>query len=397
MKLVIYHNVIAPYKKRFFEAICRHFPGHVTLFTSSKQRRLRTEWGEQEIDAPNLEIKRLPAINRRGIGWYNPSIFYQILRADFDVLMTGDYHFASALLSTWAAKIKDKPCALYTVATRRSSLFEPDSGPVRRLLDKVYQTVFVEEIIERTITCYDSYLTPSETSIEHLLGYGIDEDRIVQVYNPVDTEKFNPATAPEEEFARHASAHDFIICYVGRLVEEKGLHTLLDAINQIEKDICVLIAGNGPLDSELRNHVREDNLDEQVQFLGYVPHGRIPGLHPVSELFVLPSQPKETNVEQFPNALLEAMASGLPAVTFDIEGGIKEIHVDGVTGTKASELSADSLAGAIERALQGEKEQFGRNARERIVENFSADSIGKVYADELARLATESRTETVRK
>lgn len=396
MKLAIYHNVIAPYKKPFFEAICRHFPGSVTLFTSSNRRRWRTEWGEQEIDAPNLEIKRLPAINRRGVGWYNPSIFYQILRADFDVLMTGDYHFASALLSTWAAKIRGKPCALYTVATRRPSLFEPDSGPIRRFLDGAYQTVVVEEVIERTITRYDSYLTPSETSIEHLLGYGVDEERIVQVYNPVDTEKFSPATAPDEEFARHASAHDFTLCYVGRLVEEKGLHTLLDAVDRTERDICVLIAGKGPLDSALRDHVREDNLEAQVQFLGYVPHDRIPGLHAVSDLFVLPSQPKETNVEQFPNALLEAMASGLPAVTFDIEGGIKEIHVDGVTGTKASELSADSLADAIERAVQGEREQFGRSARERIVEKFSPDSIGKVYADELARLATESRTEAVR-
>ncbi|WP_197427641.1 glycosyltransferase family 4 protein [Haloarcula sp. CBA1122] len=384
MELAIYHNVIAPYKKPFFRAICEHFPGTVTLFTSSASRPRRSEWGEQDIQAENLNIRRLPAVETRGLQWYNPSISYHMLTHDYDVLMTGDYFFISSILSTWAARLRNIPCALYSVATHKPHFADPGGSLAGRLADDLYQTTVFDRVIKPTVRQYDLYFTPSSTSRRHLVSLGADPRQISKVYNPVDTEKFSPSSKPSQE-----SDDTMTLCYVGRLVPEKGLHNLIQAIAMLDCEVSVLIVGDGELRSELERQASQRGVADRITFFGRLPHDEIPSIHARSDAFVLPSLPEETNFEQFPNALLEAMASGLPTVTYDIAGGIQEIHTDGVTGTKASKLTPSSLADAIERLFEDDHETYGQNARQHILDQFSPNTVGKQYADALVNLATE--------
>lgn len=394
MKLAIYHNVIAPYKVPLFKAICENWSGEVLLYTSSEIRNARPEWGEQSISADNLDIRHLPGISAPGIGWYNPTLFPRLLSADFDVLMTGDYHFLSSVLATHAAVIRDKPCVLYTVATRRSNVCNPDKSTLHRYLNTVLQYgTGRAPIIYRTLTKYDAYITPSETSITHLTNNGVDRELINQIYNPVDTQKFAPERGRESRYRQLTTGTGPVLCFVGRLVPEKGLEYLLGALAVCETDVTVLVAGDGPSKAKLHEQATEYGVSQDVHFLGHVPHRQIPEVHAVADGFVLPSVPTSSNVEQFPNALLEAMASGLPGVTFDIEGGIKEIHNDGITGTKASNITVDSLASAVDRLFSSDYKVFSANAREKIVQEFAPEIIGQQFVATLeqAERASHSR------
>lgn len=390
MKLAIYHNVIAPYKVPFFEAICDQWPGEVTLFTSSNLRNSRQEWGEQTISANNLSITRLPAIRGPGIGWYNPTIFPRLLRANFDILLTGDYHFLSSVLATWAARVQKKPVALYTVATKRSVVCSPTKSWFHKYLNTFMQYgTGRAPIIYRTLRSYDCYITPSDKSVNHLTDCGVSRENMSKIYNPVDTDKFSPRSAEEQSPLTSLTKEVPTLCYVGRLVPEKGLNHLIEAIKLTESNPNLRIVGDGPIRNDLESKVDECGLQEDIEFLGRVPHDEIPSIHDTADAFVLPSVPTENNVEQFPNALLEGMSSGLPAITFDIAGGIEEIHTNGHTGVKANSITSTSLAKAIDDLFDMDCENLGKNARNRIMNDYSPESIGRQYVSELTRTIEE--------
>lgn len=378
-KLLIYHNLIAPYKVVFFKNIALQFPGKVKILTSSK-KWVKKEWRKYEIPASNLTIKRIPGGNLLpGIYWYNPTIFPRVLKEDFNILMTGDYHFLSSLLATKAAKIRGKPVALYTVKTKFSQ-FELNPS-----IDHLLTVSLIRDLIRE----YDLYITPSETSVSHLMEMGVKKEKIVKIPNPVDINKFNPQVKAKKKFQEYKESDVPILCYVGRLSKAKGIHYLIKAVAKSNLEMKVVIVGEGKEKKELINLCKQYGLEERISFLGQLPHYLIPKIHAISDVFVLPSIPTKHNVEQFPNALLEAMASALPCVTFDIKGGIKEIHKAGITGKKAKKISVSSLSNTIEELLSEDYLKYGRNARKRIVKKFSPQKVGSMYSNALMKVIRE--------
>ncbi len=132
-------------------------------------------------------------------------------------------------------------------------------------------------------------------------------ERSAVILNPVNDEFYSieRSTAPEN------------IVAVGRLEPQKNFSLLLDAFSGISKDFPeekLLICGEGPLHSELEEHAQELGLSSRVDFLGNVSD-----IKPVlakAEVFVLSS-----DYEGLPNALMEAMAAGVPCVSTDCPCG----------------------------------------------------------------------------
>jgi glycosyltransferase involved in cell wall biosynthesis len=108
----------------------------------------------------------------------------------------------------------------------------------------------------------------------------------------------------------------FVLGYVGRFVEEKGLDQLLlalDQINQVPWEL--LLIGSGPFEAALREQVgRMRDSNGRVHFIGYVPHDETPRWLSSLDVLVLPSQTRKNWKEQFGRVLLEAMACGTPVV-----------------------------------------------------------------------------------
>jgi glycosyltransferase involved in cell wall biosynthesis len=108
----------------------------------------------------------------------------------------------------------------------------------------------------------------------------------------------------------------FVLGYVGRLVEEKGLDKLLLALDQLKQVPWeLLLIGSGPFEAALRQKVdRMRDGHGRVHFIGYVSHDETSRWLSSLDVLVLPSQTRQNWKEQFGRVLLEAMACGTPVV-----------------------------------------------------------------------------------
>jgi glycosyltransferase involved in cell wall biosynthesis len=153
--------------------------------------------------------------------------------------------------------------------------------------------------------------------------YKLDEDRVEMIPHGVDTDWFYPR---DENYSAVAE-EKITLLYVGRLGARKGLDLALRALHEADnEDIEFVIAGTGRHNESLRDSVQQLDIDEQVQFLGYVPEEELPVLYSSADVFVLPSR-----YEGFGLVLLEAMACGTPVIGADA-GGIPTVIQNGVDG-----------------------------------------------------------------
>jgi glycosyltransferase involved in cell wall biosynthesis len=175
----------------------------------------------------------------------------------------------------------------------------------------------------------------------------------------VDESLFRPQQQPEL-MARHGlQSEDFVIGFVGRFVEEKGLLTLVDALGQLPHQPqfwkCLLL-GRGPLKAVLEAKVAELGLGDRVIWVESVPHDDVPRYINLMSTLVLPSETTYrfktmTSVgwkEQFGHVLIEAMACQVPVVGSD-SGEIPHVIKD--AGLVFPEGQAEELADRLQQLL----------------------------------------------
>ncbi len=212
-----------------------------------------------------------------------------------------------------------------------------------------------------------------EKIIQH---YHVDESRIRIVPNGVDTQRFKPPSDRSSLRALYGLKEEPCILFVGSLVPRKGLSYLIDAAREITghtPNVKFLVAGDGPLKKSLTKTVSEKGLKENFEFIGRVNEENLAGLYGCVDVFVLPSIQEGQGI-----VLLEAQASGLPVVAFDVSG-VKEAMVDKETGLLAMPGSSGDLAAALLKII-GDKElcnRMGSNGRRFVEENYTWDISAK--------------------
>jgi colanic acid/amylovoran biosynthesis glycosyltransferase len=171
-----------------------------------------------------------------------------------------------------------------------------------------------------------------------------------------------------------------------RLVEKKGHEHLLQAVRALrERGVAVRvdIAGDGPLGPALRQQVADLGVDDDVVFLGTVPHDELLRRMGTAEwdAVVLPSVITESGeLEGIPVSLIEALARGVPAVGTDA-GGTPEL-LGGGAGILVPPADPDALAEALESLASDAKLRagLGRAGRARVEERFDVDRIASELA-----------------
>jgi len=153
--------------------------------------------------------------------------------------------------------------------------------------------------------------------------------RVRVLGNGIDLPASSSLTPPPRQFL-----------FVGRLVEQKDLGTLIDAVRAVPEAECVLV-GDGPLRAGLESRAR----GAAVRFLGAQPHDRIPALLAASRALVLCSR-----WEGVPNVVLEALAHGRPVIATPV-GAVADLVQDGVNGRLIPIGDAAALAGALREML----------------------------------------------
>ncbi len=181
-------------------------------------------------------------------------------------------------------------------------------------------------------------------------------DRITVIPNYVDTDVFAPSEVQR----------DIDLLFIGRLVPQKNLTVLLDAIQGM--DLQTLIIGSGSLEHELRAKALELGVD--ITWKSNILNNELPAYLNRAKIFILPSL-----YEGHPKTLIEAMACGRPVIGMDMPG-VREVIHDGETGCLCGTAPED-IRRSIKKLLSSEAlcKTLGRNSRKFAVSNYSIEQI----------------------
>jgi len=207
--------------------------------------------------------------------------------------------------------------------------------------------------------------------------------RLVELGCPHDKIRLNRTSVPTDAFPymeRPTSTDkEWILVQTSRLIPKKGLQDSLHAFaafSEKHPSSKFILAGEGPLRDELEELAQRLGIRDKVEFTGFLSQEELREIYSKSHLFLHPSRTTEAkDQEGVPNAMLEAMATGLPVVATR-HGGIPEAVPDGEAGILVPERSPDQLAAAIEKVLSDREtwHRFSEQAAETVRERFSPEA-----------------------
>ncbi len=189
----------------------------------------------------------------------------------------------------------------------------------------------------------------------------------------VDPDLFHPPAGRDPERV-------FTIGVAGRLVTEKGVDIVLEALARLSGRWRLRIAGEGPERRALERMARDLRIDERVQFDGAIPNMQMPAYLRELDALVLASRTRPRWKEQFGRILIEAMATGV-AVAGAASGEIP--NVIGDAGLVFPEGDVAALSAALSRLLHesGLREALGRAGRQRVLQHYTQAQIAAATVD----------------
>ena len=210
-----------------------------------------------------------------------------------------------------------------------------------------------KSIEQRVLKKSDSIVTLSEYTREKLeREYGLNPSKVNVIPGGVDLERFRPATDKAQIRVQLGFPQDkFFLLTVRNLVPRMGLENLISAFKIVQhgqKDIFLVVGGEGPLDTPLREQARRCGVSDSVRFAGYIPDQDLSSYYQMADLFILPT----TELEGFGLVTVEALASGLPVLGTPV-GGTREILTRLGTDYLFEDSSPQSMARGILKALNG--------------------------------------------
>lgn len=241
-----------------------------------------------------------------------------------------------------------------------------------------------------TLRRADFLVGRSAEAVEHLRAKGYTGPAAV-VPNAVDTALFRPLD--RAECRRALGLSGFVAGYIGRLVEEKGLADMVDALPCCPPDVTLLFVGEGPYRDALERRVQEANLTHRVRFLPGRPLAELPQVMNALDTLVLPSRTTPRWKEQFGRVIIEANACGTPVVGSD-SGAIPEVI--GEAGLVFPERSPAALAAALSalRADPARARAMGEAGRRQAEERYNwtrvAERMREVYSSVLGAAPREN-------
>jgi glycosyltransferase involved in cell wall biosynthesis len=230
----------------------------------------------------------------------------------------------------------------------------------------------------------DVYLPVSPSLVDACVAAGVPRGRIQQVPNGVDVARFHPAESNDRRNLRNALGippDRPVVLFVGFFSQEKQPQLLVDAwlrlqCNPATASTLVLIGATRStyfeIDDRLAGQIRDSARQAGVAdcLMLVEPTSQIDEYFRAADIFVLPS-----SREGLPVVLLEAMASGLPAVASRLAGSTDRLIDEGRTGLLVTPGDVAAFASAIGKLLSEPERAsaIGRAARQRVVDDFSAE------------------------
>jgi len=200
--------------------------------------------------------------------------------------------------------------------------------------------------------------------------------KVEVIVNGVDISKFIKSTTEERKTKELNGVVKIGI--VARLSQEKNHGFLIKCFSKLlaqNKNVQLIMVGDGPLRENLENMVKSYNIGKYVQFIGQT--NKVPAILNSFDIFVLPSKTEGLSI-----AILEAMASSLPIVATDV-GGNRSLVESEVTGFLVEKDNEDKLVEAIKKLVENAslRCRLGEQGRKMVEEKFTLEEMTNRYQD----------------
>jgi len=377
-RIAFIHEEVDPYRISFFERLNGSKDIKPTVFYCQKAHPYRG--GEVKLGKSSQFSEILPGglikipFFEREMK-YNPCIWRRLSEGNFDCVAVGGYYHITMLFTILWSLIHSVP---YTIISE-SCLLNPRSR-FKSLLKKLLLPFIIK---------HAAFLLPlGKFQAEYLIHYGGKVKDIFYFPNTSDVDFFieesNKYRGEKNELKKELGIKSkYIVLYVGRLVEEKGLFTLLGAFKEIKNNydnVTLLIVGEGQLRNDLEGFTNEKGIDN-VCFAGFVENKELSRYYGIADIFVLPSRDEPWGV-----VVTEAMGSALPLILSDKVGCRGDLLKEGKNGFCFESGKYHKLAFYIEKFLENptSMEEMGKKSRE-IIKGFGYSFCEKNLRNALGR------------
>ena len=232
----------------------------------------------------------------------------------------------------------------------------------------------INKIVKRFIVSESTAVTVvSKAMRKEVVKLNVDHDKLY--VTPMGVDLHNRFIPPETQ------ENKGVLLFVGRLIEQKGLQYLIDALPLILKKhpkACLRIAGDGPEKNNLKSRCVTLGISDHVHFLGSVKNDLLPALYQTTNVVVFPS----VIAEGFGLVLVEALGCECAVIVTDLPA-MQDIIVDGKTGLVVPQKNIRQLAKKVILLLNGDElgRSLGREGRSFVLKHYDWSIIEQKYVD----------------
>ena len=282
-----------------------------------------------------------------------------IRKNNYDFIILNVKFYFLTLMGAWFAKKRNIPAIMIEHGSNHFDL----RNSFLTVLGKIYEHTITYFLMLSKVKFYGV----SEAVNQWLAHFGIVTSGII--YNGIDS-SYEPEANISYRNIHKLPSKAILVSFVGRLVEEKGVLELKEALEQLMEDhnnLYLMVAGDGPL------HKNFLNSQERIVFLGSIEHDHVLCLLHETDIFVLP-----TRSEGLPTVILEA-GSRACAVIATPHGGTKEIIIDDSFGLIINDNQPETIKRALINLIEHPEKAkvLGENLKQRIHEHFDWEIIFK--------------------
>lgn len=356
-RVVIITNIPSPYRVDFFHYLQTNVTKYEFHIVYSSVRNTSRQWHADEdrilnstyLKSKNIKIKKRYDEHDIYIPYGVGSVLDELKP---DVVVAMEYNPTIIMAMHWCRKNKVK----YISWTDGTLFSERNIGKIQKLCRKY--------IVKRA----DAFIGSSHASKETQIAYGANPDKCFISFLTVDILKY---IRNKDNYSNKQ-----LVC-VGGLIVRKGVDLLLDAISHCDKDITLLVVGEGGEKERLIQQAKDLGISDRVKFTGFLEGEDLYRCYADSSAFVLP-----TREDCFGLVTLEAMCAHLPVISSKYADGARDLLVDGVTGRIVDPYDAVGFANVINEMLNNPKllSDMG-NAGFKKIDEFSFENVSKGYIE----------------
>jgi glycosyltransferase involved in cell wall biosynthesis len=362
-RVLLVHNIIAPYRLPLFRALADRVNLTVWFMSeTARNRRWRTtsdDLGFKYRILPDIQINHFT--NDLFTYTVNPTFPLKYARTDFDVMISAGWLDFASQTGFALSKLLGRKFILWSESTAH----EPS-----------WRRTIARPLVQTLVKGSDACVSVGTRSREYLLSLGATPSKTFTAFSTVDVDHFSVVSKDARRNraalkARLGISRGRVVLFSGQLIQRKGVQYLVDAFTIAkarQPDLALMILGYGPLRDQLVGQVHRRRLQD-VHFVDHVEVAEIPAMYAAADVLVLPSLEETWGL-----VVNEAMACGLPVIATDRVGSSVDLIKEGVNGYVVPPADPAALAEAVLRLTADDATlaRFSENSR-RAIRQFTPD------------------------